>query len=180
MRALAALLLLLLDACAGAPAAGAANGQNLAWQHRYPGLTCAPFARSVVGVDLHGDAGDWWGEAAGRYRRAHLPEVGSVLVFRRAGRIPAGHVAVVSQVLDRRRILVIQANWTHAMLEEDQLIVDVSPHNDWTEVRVWYPPTHQLGAHVYGAYGFIVPPRPLTHAALMARAVPAAQAVGGS
>ncbi len=29
-------------------------------------------------------------------------------------------------------------------------------------------------------HGFIVPPRPLTHAALMARAVPAAEAAGGS
>lgn len=174
----ALLLLLFLAACAGSSAP--ATGPNLAWQHRYPGLTCAPFARSIVGVELHGDAGDWWGEAAGRYARAQVPEVGSVLVFRRAGRIPAGHVAVVSQVLDRRRILVIQANWTHAMLEEDQLIVDVSPRNDWTLVRVWYPPARQLGAHVYGTYGFIVPPRPLTHAALMARAVPAAEAAGGS
>jgi len=31
------------------------------------------------------------------------PEVGSILVFRRSGRLPDGHVAVVSQVLSRRQ-----------------------------------------------------------------------------
>ena len=49
----------------------------------------------------------------GRYDRAATPAVGSVLVLRRSGRLPNGHVAVVSEVLGLRTILVTQANWVH-------------------------------------------------------------------
>ncbi|HET9019086.1 MAG TPA: CHAP domain-containing protein, partial [Acetobacteraceae bacterium] len=107
------------------------------------------------------------------------PAVGSVLVFRRSSRLPSGHVSVVSRLLDARRVLVIQANWVHGEMDEDQLVVDVSRRNDWSEVRVWYPPTGQLGSHVYATYGFIVPAMSLTHDALMRRAIPAAEAVTG-
>jgi hypothetical protein len=85
----------------------------------------------------------------------------------------------VSRVLDARRIHVIQANWVPGELDEDQLIVDVSPRNDWTEVRVWYPPGDQLGTHAYATFGFIVPTAPLGHDALASRAEPAARAVTG-
>jgi surface antigen len=176
-RAAALSLLLLLAACAGgAPR----TGPNLAYAHRYPGLSCAPYARALVGLDLSGDAADWWGEAADRYTRLHRPKVGSVLVFRRSARLPSGHVSVVSRLLDARRILVIQANWVRGELDADQLVVDVSPRNDWTEVRVWYPPTGQLGTHIYETYGFIAAPAPLSHDVLLARAVPAARSLGGS
>ena len=169
-------LLVLLAACAG-PAPR--TGPNLAYARRYPGISCAPFAREVVGVRLSGDAAAWWDEAAGRYRRSDWPAVGSVLVFRRSSRLPSGHVSVVSRLLDARRVLVIQANWVHGEMDEDQLVVDVSRRNDWSEVRVWYPPTGQLGTHVYATYGFIVPALSLTHDALLRRAVPAAESVTG-
>lgn len=169
-------LLLLLAACAGA---APHTGPNVAYTRYYPGLTCAPFARAVSGFDLHGDAADWWSEAASRYTLAHRPRVGSVLVFRRSPRLPSGHVSVVSRLLDTRRVLVIQANWVRNELAEDQLVVDVSPRNDWTRVRVWYPPTNRLGTHIYATYGFIVAPAPFTHDALVARAVPAARSLSG-
>jgi hypothetical protein len=59
-------------------------------------------------------------------------------------------------------------------LDQDQLVVDVSERNDWSEVRVWYPPTATLGIHTYPAYGFILPPRPATHDELAEAAQPAA------
>ena len=38
---------------------------------------CAPYARMVSGIDLHGNAGTWWGKAAGRYDRGEAPAVGT-------------------------------------------------------------------------------------------------------
>jgi surface antigen len=175
LRRVLPLLVLSLAACGSRPH----TGPNLAAAHSYAGLTCAPFARALTGLALSGDAADWWGRASGRYARAHRPAVGSVLVFRRGPRLPSGHVSVVSRLLDERRIHVIQANWVRDELDEDQLVVDVSPRNDWTEVRVWHPPSDQLGSHTYATYGFIVPPRPLGHDALASRAEPAARAVTG-
>ncbi len=98
---------------------------------------CAPFARALSGVRLAGEAADWWWEADGRYVRQDTPEEGSVLVLRRSDRLPSGHVAVVSQVLSARQILVTQANWVHHRVTEDQPVIDVSPGNDWSLVRVW-------------------------------------------
>jgi surface antigen len=116
----------------------------------------------------------WWGAAAGRYRRDDRPVVDGVLVFRRSGRLPEGHVSVVSRVVGARQILVMQANWVPEELDQDQLVVDVSPDNDWTAVRVWYPPVNQLGSFTYGTYGFILPPRPASYAELVRAVRPAA------
>ena len=137
------------------------------------GLTCAPFARELSGIALYGEAFTWWDTAAGQYRRGNRPEVGSVLVFRRSSRLPSGHVSVVSRVINPRQIEVIQANWVSEQLDQDQLIVDVSERNDWTEVRVWYPPTNQIGTYTYTAYGFVLPPRPATYAELSQATKPA-------
>ena len=92
-------------------------------------LECAPFARALTGVALRGDAASWWDAAAGRYDRGHAPRVGSVLVLTRSSRLPYGHVAVVSHLLERRKILVTQANWVHHRVTEDQAVIDVSPAN---------------------------------------------------
>ena len=104
-------------------------------------LDCVPFARALSGIQLSGAAADWWDQADGRYRRAVRPVVGGVLVLRRSGRLPSGHVAVVSKVLGDREILVTQANWVHHRVTADQPVVDVSSDNDWTEIRVWWPPS---------------------------------------
>ncbi len=155
-RLLPWLLLCLLSACAG--------GRS------YSGLSCAPFARELTGLQLYGDAAGWWQAAAGRYDRTALPKVGGVLVFRRGARLPSGHVSVVSRVRGPRRIDVIGANWVPGEVERDQPVIDVSEANDWSLVRVWYPPSRQLGSHVYSTYGFILPPAPLGHDALASAA----------
>lgn len=162
-----------LSACASSGAPGGAAPSSVGSYYR--GLSCAPFARALSGVRLYGDAWQWWQEASGRYPRTAWPEVGAVLVLRRSARLPDGHVAVVSRLLGPRQVLLIQANWVPERLTEDQLAVDVSPGNDWTAVRIWWPPTGALGSHTYAAYGFILPPRPQTHEALRRAAEPAAE-----
>ncbi len=142
---------------------------------RYAGLSCAPFARALTGVVLSGGAASWWAQADGRYARSHAPETGAILVLRAEGRLPSGHVSVVSRVLGTREIDVIQANWVPGELERDQPVIDVSADNDWTLVRVWYPPIGALGSHSYPAYGFIVPPEPAGHDALAGAAASAAE-----
>jgi surface antigen len=169
MRPFLLLLLIVtlgLSACAsrttigGAYAGGYVGGSVAA--------ECAPFARTLTGVRLSGDAADWWWEADGRYVRQVTPAEGSVLVLRRSTRLPSGHVAVVSQVLSARQILVTQANWVHHRVTEDQPVIDVSPGNDWSLVRVWWPPADAMGATDYPAYGFIRPDQPATHQQLTA------------
>ena len=163
------ILSLLLAACGSSPSpvdAGKYVGGTVS-------LECAPFARALTGLALSGDAADWWNHAEGRYARTQEPQVGGVLVLTRSSRLPYGHVAVVSHVLERRKILVTQANWVHHRVTEDQAVIDVSPANDWTELRVFWPPSGQMGGGVYAAYGFIVPGRRTTHDEI-ARATPKA------
>jgi CHAP domain len=151
----------LLTACAAHNPAGDYVGGSVP-------LDCAPFARALSGIRLTGAAADWWWQADGRYDRGERPSVGSVLVLRRSGRLPDGHVAVVSQIVGRRQILVTQANWVHRRVSEDQPVIDVSATNDWSVVRVWWPPTGEMGVTDYAAYGFIRADRPLTHDQLLA------------
>ena len=68
-----------------------------------------------------------------------------------------GHVAVVSEILTDRVIRVTHANWggSRGKVEENVTVVDVSDDNDWTEVKVWYNPIHDLGTTVYPTNGFI-------------------------
>ena len=49
------------------------------------GLQCVTFARSDSGIELTGNARDWWGNAEGVYQRGNRPEPGSVLNFRANG-----------------------------------------------------------------------------------------------
>jgi CHAP domain len=68
------------------------------------GPQCVPFARALSSIRLFGDARGWWSAAAGSYNRGTRPQVGSVLSFRSDVRMPLGHVAVVTTVVDRREI----------------------------------------------------------------------------
>jgi surface antigen len=120
-------------------------------------LTCVPYAREVSGIELSGDAYEWWGEAEGAYPRSQVPQSGAVLVFAPHGSMNVGHLAVVTEVESRRQVLVTQSNWLPHRIEHDQPVVDVSPDNDWTAVRVWYEPAHALGRTIYPTYGFILP-----------------------
>lgn len=123
-------------------------------------LECVPFARDTSGIRLGGDAASWWQQASGRYQRSLTPEAGGVLVFRASERLPVGHVAVVTQVVDRREIRVSQANWVHHHISRNEPVIDVSPRNDWSEVRVWWSPAGQMGGGIYPTFGFILPRRP--------------------
>lgn len=99
-------------------------------------LWCVPFARMVTGVNIKGNATTWWKQAAGRYDRGQEPVVGAVMNFASSRSMPKGHVAVVSQVISEREILVDQANWERNRITEDTLVVDVSADGDWSQVRV--------------------------------------------
>lgn len=121
---------------------------------------CVPFARAASGIQLFGDAWTWWAQAAGRYRRGEMPKAGAVLVFARTARLPLGHVAVISQVVDSRVAMVTHANWSrmngergHA--EQDVTLTDVSRDNDWSVVKVWFRDNAGLGGSVFPTYGFI-------------------------
>jgi hypothetical protein len=144
--------ILALSACAGAPPRTGidAYGQRTS-------LSCVPYARAVSGIHLSGDAWTWWAQAAGRYRRSTTPAIGAVLVLRRHGSMNQGHLAVVTHILAPREITVTQANWLPGRIEHGQPVFDVSALNDWTLVRVWYPPTRALGITAYPADGFILP-----------------------
>lgn len=121
-------------------------------------VECAPYARQVTGLQLFGDAADWWEAAEGRYQRSAEPSPGAVLVFQRSSRLPHGHVSVVTSLRSGREVVVTQANWVHGRIARSEPVVDVSPGNDWTAVRVWWEPSGQLGSTVYPAFGFIQPP----------------------
>lgn len=126
-------------------------------------LQCVPYAREVSGIQIYGDAWTWWGQAGKKnFQRGNRPQVGAVLALRKTSRLKLGHVAVVSAILDDRKILVNHANWgsdsrTRGKVHYRQPVVDVSPNNDWSEVRMM----NTLGSfgRVYPAHGFIYQPR---------------------
>src|ERR1700722_19212778 len=91
------MLVLALAACGGPPE------RDLGL--RAP-LDCVPFARALSGIHLRGDAAVWWWRDGGRDVQGNVPEVGSVMVFAQASRLPRGHLSVVSRVMSRRQILV--------------------------------------------------------------------------
>lgn len=99
-------------------------------------IWCVPFARMVAGVDLRGNAATWWKQAAGRYARGNEPRVGAVMNFASSKAMPMGHVAVVSNVISDREILIDQANWVRNKITQDTLVVDVSAKGDWSKVKV--------------------------------------------
>lgn len=120
-------------------------------------LDCVRVVRSISDFTLQGDAWMWWARAEGRYARDAAPADGSVLVFKRAGRLGRGHVSLVSDVIDRRTIEVDHSWLDGRGLRRGMRVLDVSARNDWSMVRVWHEPTGQLGMRVYPTYGFILP-----------------------
>lgn len=119
-------------------------------------LQCAPYARQISGIQLFGRAADWWQQAEGQYDRGQQPRVGAVLSFSSSRSMPAGHVAMVSRVVSDREVLLTHANWSYrGGIERDVRAVDVSPNNDWSDVKVWYGPIGNLGKRSNAARGFI-------------------------
>ncbi|WNO54461.1 CHAP domain-containing protein [Stakelama saccharophila] len=119
---------------------------------------CVTFAREVSGIDIHGNARTWWSQADGRYVRGDMPEAGAVMSFAPIARMPLGHVAMVSKVVNDREVLLTHANWSvRGGVEHDVRAVDVSDAGDWSEVKVWYGPIGALGSTTYPVNGFIYP-----------------------
>jgi hypothetical protein len=77
----------------------------------------------------------------------------------RTSRLPQGHLAVVSRVVSAREVRVDHANWAsgaaRGRVARNQPVMDVSPNNDWSLVRVWYPRIDDWGASNYPNYGFV-------------------------
>ena len=124
-------------------------------------LQCVPYARQESGLELRGNAWTWWGNAAAKYERGNLPQVGSVLVFKKGNKMRYGHVAVVSDIIDSRKILVDHANWgrgrARGKITRNAEVIDTSPNNDWSSVKVWYAAINDMGQKNYPTYGFIYP-----------------------
>lgn len=121
---------------------------------------CVPFARQASGIQIFGDAWTWWDQADGRYKRGHAPRVGAVIAFARQPRLPLGHVAVVSRIVEKRVLMLTHANWSRqngerGHVEQDVTLFDVSPAGDWSEVKVWYKDNDGLGSTTYAVHGFI-------------------------
>lgn len=124
-------------------------------------LQCVPYARQISGIHIFGDAHSWWGQADGRYARGKNPRVGAVMALRPHGNSRLGHVAAVSRIVDSRTVLIRHANWSApGRIEDNVRAVDVSPGNDWSQVRVWYGPAQALGSNRWPVYGFIYNEKP--------------------
>ena len=121
---------------------------------------CAPFARVFSGIKLFGAAASWWNQAIGKYAQGSTPRPGSVLVFKAFSSMRSGHVATVTQIVSDRMIKVTHANWSiinghRGQVERDVTVVDASPRNDWSQVKVWYAPIQKIGMKAFPVYGFI-------------------------
>ncbi len=128
-------------------------------------LECVPYARQLSGIRIFGDAHTWWQQARGRYATGHTPRVGAVMAMEPYANSELGHVATVSKVVDSRTILVSHSNWSpingrRGQIEKNVAVLDVSTQNDWSEVRVWYAPIHNLGTTHWPVSGFIYNAKP--------------------
>ena len=124
------------------------------------GLQCVPYAREVSGIEIRGNARYWWNAASGRYDRGQRPEPGAVLAFRASGGMRNGHVAVISRVFGPRHVQIDHANWEGPGMRKGSIhhnvnVIDVSPANDWTAVRVQVGYDEGSFGRTYPTHGFI-------------------------
>ena len=118
------------------------------------GTQCVPYARARSGIGIFGDAYTWWDTAAGRYARGSVPVSGAVLVLRKTNRLHYGHLGVVVAIVGPREIRIDHANWQPDAVITGMPVIDVSPANDWTQLRFWNKDARVWGA-IYPAAGFI-------------------------
>jgi surface antigen len=126
----------------------------------YAGISCVPYARAVSGIQVTGNGGQWWYNAAGTYARSQRPEPGAVMAFRSSGGMSRGHVAVVRQILGPRELMIDHANWAgpgirRGSIMQNVMVVDVSDHNDWTAVKVQVGHDQGSFGRTYPTFGFI-------------------------
>jgi surface antigen len=155
--AAAALLCAVLAACTSAPD----------YSSRYPdaerstgdgALQCVPYAREQSHVQIYGDAYTWWDKAEGRFARSGAPSEGAVMVLYNYAGPNRAHVAVVREIVNPREIRVDHANWLDdGAIYVNDPVQDVSPGNDWSQVRVFNIRAHAWGGKTYQVQGFIGP-----------------------
>jgi hypothetical protein len=117
---------------------------------------CVEYARLRSGLEIFGDAKTWWARAGNLYAKFTQPAIQTVMVFSGSARIARGHVAVVTRIVSPREIRVDQANWRNrGEIDHNTPVLDVSPQNDWSRVRVWNIDANQFGARTYAIKGFI-------------------------
>jgi hypothetical protein len=147
------------DLMAGDQAGQASADTDAPWVERsFKRFYCVEYARLRSGLAIFGDARLWWDRAKDLYAEIAQPAVDTVMVFSGSKRIRKGHVAVVTEILSRREIIVDHANWqNHGEIDHHTPVLDVSADNDWSRVRVWDIRSHGFGTHVYAVSGFIAP-----------------------
>ena len=122
------------------------------------GVQCVPYARDHSSVALRGDAYTWWDKAAGIYRRSLAPLEGAVIVIAGYAGSHRAHVAVVRRLVTPREIRIDHANWLNdGAIYVNDPVVDVSPDNDWSQVKVWNVRSGGWGTKTYAVRGFIGP-----------------------
>ena len=113
-------------------------------------------ATSDKNGQIYGDAHTWWDQAAGRYTRQAHPQPRSVMVLYGYAGPKRGHLAAVTRVISAREIRVDHANWLNdGNLYLNSPVIDVSPGNDWSVVRVYNNRDGHLGGKNYNVRGFI-------------------------
>jgi surface antigen len=127
---------------------------------RSGGISCVPYARQATGMAISGNGRDWWHNAAGLYARGNRPEPGSIMAFPGSGGMRSGHVAVVERVISAREVHIHHANWGGPGIRRGSImrgvsVIDASPNNDWTEVRVQVGHSAENYGRPYPVYGFI-------------------------
>lgn len=121
-------------------------------------MECVPYARAHSGVQIYGDAYTWWAKAAGHFERGADPKPGAILVLAGYAGPNRAHLAVVHDIVSSREIRVDHANWLNdGAIYVNDPVVDVSPANDWSVVKVWNVRSEAWGVRIYNVQGFIGP-----------------------
>jgi surface antigen len=144
---------------------------------RSGGISCVPYARQATGMAISGNGRDWWHNAAGLYARGNRPEPGSVMAFPGSGGMRSGHVAVVERVISAREVEIHHANWGGPGIRRGTImrgvsVIDASPNNDWTQVRVQVGHSAENYGRTYPVYGFIYNRPDVTGGTMMAGRAP--------
>jgi hypothetical protein len=138
------------------PAIPAVAREKPSVEHPLRRLFCVEYARMRTGMAVFGDARQWWDRARNLYSRVSRPAEEAVMVFAGSKRLRRGHVAVVTEIVSPREIIVDQANWqNHGEIDHATPVLDVSRNNDWSLVRVWDIPSGTFGGRTYAISGFI-------------------------
>lgn len=121
-------------------------------------LQCVPYAREQSGIMIYGDAYTWWAKAEGRFARSTMPSQGAVMVLYNYAGPNRAHVAVVKKITGEREMRIDHANWLDdGAIYTGNPVRDVSPNNDWSQVRVYNIRAGAWGSRVYDVQGFIGP-----------------------